>query len=44
MNTWLKIQDGCISYFNDAKIVLWAHNFHVSDYPSAGSMGHLSKS
>ncbi|HMG92242.1 MAG TPA: erythromycin esterase family protein [Chryseolinea sp.] len=36
------------SYFNDAKIVLWAHNYHVSDYflsnyPSASSMGHQLK-
>jgi erythromycin esterase len=30
-------------YFDDAKIVLWAHNFHVSDYTSAGSMGHRLK-
>lgn len=30
-------------YFNGAKIVLWAHNFHVSDYPAAGSMGHHLK-
>ena len=30
-------------YFDDAKIVLWAHNFHVSDYTSAGSMGHHLK-
>ena len=31
------------NYFNEAKIVLWAHNFHVSDYRSAGSMGHHLK-
>ena len=30
-------------YFNDAKIVLWAHNYHVSDYGTAGSMGHYLK-
>ena len=30
-------------YFDDAKIVLWAHNFHVSDFASAGSMGHYLK-
>jgi erythromycin esterase len=29
-------------YFNGAKIVLWAHNFHVSDFTGGGSMGrHL---
>lgn len=27
-------------YFNGAKIVLWAHNFHISDYAEAGSMGY----
>ncbi|HYI78047.1 MAG TPA: erythromycin esterase family protein [Chryseolinea sp.] len=31
------------NYFDGAKIVLWAHNFHVSDYLSAGSMGHHLK-
>ena len=33
------------NYFNEAKIVLWAHNYHVSDYPGAGysSMGHYLK-
>ena len=31
------------TYFNDAKIVLWAHNFHVSDYSAAGSMGYHLK-
>ncbi|HKZ37558.1 MAG TPA: erythromycin esterase family protein, partial [Chryseolinea sp.] len=30
-------------YFNRAKIVLWAHNFHVSDFTAAGSMGHHLK-
>jgi erythromycin esterase len=30
-------------YFEDAKIVLWAHNFHVSDFESAGAMGHYLK-
>jgi erythromycin esterase-like protein len=30
-------------YFDDAKIVLWAHNFHVSDFASAGSMGYYLK-
>ena len=30
-------------YFNGAKIVVWAHNFHVSDYRDAGSMGHYLK-
>ena len=32
-------------YFNDAKIVLWAHNYHVSDYgaDAYSSMGHHLK-
>jgi len=30
-------------YFNGAKIVLWAHNFHVSVYPRAGTLGHQLK-
>lgn len=30
-------------YFDGAKIVLWAHNFHVSDFESAGAMGHYLK-
>ena len=35
--SWLR------EYFEGAKIVLWAHNFHVSDYRSAGSMGYHLK-
>lgn len=31
------------TYLNGAKVVLWAHNFHVSDYAYAGSMGHHLK-
>ena len=32
------------NYFNDAKIVLWAHNYHVSDYGGGySSMGHHLK-
>lgn len=30
-------------YFGGAKIVLWAHNFHVSTQPTGGSMGHHLK-
>jgi erythromycin esterase-like protein len=35
--SWLR------EFFEGAKIVLWAHNFHVSDYLSAGSMGYHLK-
>lgn len=33
------------NHFNGAKIVLWAHNYHVSDYPAASysSMGYHLK-
>lgn len=31
------------NYFGGKKIVLWAHNFHVSDNEAAGSMGHHLK-
>ena len=30
-------------YFDGAEIVLWAHNFHVSDFPEAASMGSFLK-
>lgn len=30
-------------YFNGAKIVLWAHNSHVSDWMEAGTIGHHLK-
>ena len=34
--TWLH------EHFNNAKIVLWEHNYHISDHPPSGSMGsHL---
>jgi erythromycin esterase len=30
-------------YFDEARVALWAHNFHVADFEAAGSMGHHLK-
>jgi erythromycin esterase len=30
-------------YFDNAKIVLWAHNFHISDNPTSATMGNKLK-
>ena len=32
-----------LDYFNSAKIVLWAHNWHVSNIDFSGTMGHHLK-
>jgi erythromycin esterase len=31
------------NYMGNAKIVLWAHNYHVSDFASGGAMGYFLK-